>query len=165
MYNRILVPLDGSELAECSLEHVKGIALGCHVPEVVLLTVIEPIEAATYAFNLAAAGYHYSPEEGTEIKKEMDRTYNNSLAAAGVYLKKIAKRLSDEGMNAKTEIVQGKAAETILDYASKNSVDLVIMSTHGWGGKTRWDFGRVTDRLIRMSSIPIVVASPKGCRI
>ena len=63
------------------------------------------------------------------------------------------------------EILQGKAAEIILDYANKNGVDLVVMSTHGWGGKTRWDFGRVADRVIRASSIPVVMASPKGCRV
>ena len=42
MYKKILVPLDGSELAECALEHVKAIAIGCNVPEVVLLRVVEP---------------------------------------------------------------------------------------------------------------------------
>jgi nucleotide-binding universal stress UspA family protein len=165
MYKKILVPLDGSEMAECSLEHLKEVALGCHVPEVVLLTVIEPIEAATYAFNLAAAGYHYSPEEGTEIKKEMDKTFEKSVAAAGAYLEKVAKKLIEEGMNVKTEIVKGNPAETILDYASNTGVDLVIISAHGWGGKTRWDFGRVTDRVIRSLNIPVVVASPKGCRV
>src|SRR5512147_2147768 len=47
MYNRILVPLDGSELAECSLEHVKEVALGCHIPEVLLVSVIEPTQNVT----------------------------------------------------------------------------------------------------------------------
>ena len=42
MYKKILVPLDGSKLAECALEHVKAIATGCNVPEVVLLRVVEP---------------------------------------------------------------------------------------------------------------------------
>ena len=46
MYKKILVPLDGSPFSECSLPHVKAIALGCKVPEVVLLSVVEPLSDA-----------------------------------------------------------------------------------------------------------------------
>ncbi len=165
MYSKILVPLDGSEMAECSIEHVKTIALGCHVPEVVLLTVIEPIDEGSYIANLTGAGIIYSPDKLANIKRDMDTNHENLHAAAGAYLKKVAEQLTKEGMNIKTDIIEGKAAETILDYAAKNSFDLIIISTHGWGGKTHWDFGAVTERVIRSSNIPVVVASPKGCRI
>lgn len=48
MYKKILVPLDGSDTGECSLEHVKDIATGCSVPEVILLFVAEPVSAGLY---------------------------------------------------------------------------------------------------------------------
>jgi nucleotide-binding universal stress UspA family protein len=55
MYQKILVPLDGSELSECSLEHVKAVASGCRVPETILLRVVEPLSAETVS-ALAQAG-------------------------------------------------------------------------------------------------------------
>ena len=49
MYKKILAPLDGSELSECSLEHIKAVAAGCQIPEVVLLRVEEPVSSLAYA--------------------------------------------------------------------------------------------------------------------
>jgi Universal stress protein family len=45
MYGKVVVPLDGSQLSECSLDHMEAIAMGCNVPEVVLLRVVEPLNA------------------------------------------------------------------------------------------------------------------------
>ena len=58
MYKKILVPLDGSKLAECALEHVKTIAIGCNVPEVVLFRVVEPNLAITDALAEGATMYN-----------------------------------------------------------------------------------------------------------
>jgi nucleotide-binding universal stress UspA family protein len=154
MYKRILVPLDGSELAECSLEHVKGIALGCHVPEVVLLGVVEPAnEAMPWSWGSVAAAQTQAERDMAEEKSATD------------YIGKIATRLLKEGINVITRVQPGRPAETILDYTAKNGVDLIIMATHGRGGVTRWDFGKVADRVIRTSSVPVLMASPKGCRV
>ena len=154
MYNRILVPLDGSELAECSLEHVKEVAVGCHVPEVVLLAIVEPAnDSLPWSWGGVAGAQTQADRDKSEEKSATD------------YLKKIADRLSKEGMNIITCVQAGRAADAILDYANQNGVDLIIMATHGRGGETRWDFGKVADRVIRTSSVPVLMASPKGCRI
>ena len=145
MYNKILVPLDGSKTAECALEHVETIATGCNVPEVILLFVVESIPA----------GLYQSTAEG---KEKMMAWGKESLA-------KIEKSLMTDGVAAKSIVLEGKPAETIIDYAAKNDVDLIIMSTHGRSGPSRWAFGSVAEKVIRTSTVPILIAAPKGCRM
>lgn len=151
MYKKILVPLDGSEFSECSLEHVKAIAIGCKVPEVVLLRVVEPVSSATYAAYAEVHG-----DWVTQIEKQ-------DQAEAESYLSKLADNLRKEGIAAQTTIVSGRPSEEILDYASNNQVDLIIMSTHGKAGLSRWVFGSVTGKILHDSAVPVmVVPSPSG---
>lgn len=178
MYSKILVPLDGSEMAECSLEHVKEIAVGCHVPEVVLMAVVEPAEEKMPGFWGAVAGAQTKLEADKKTPTTSAIDYGEMRAAqasdayekragemAGSYISGVAERLMKEGLNVTTCVIPGKAAETIIDYAAKNGVDIIVMSTHGKSGEARWDFGKVTDRVIRGSSVPVLIASPKGCRV
>ncbi len=151
MYRKILAPLDGSELSECSLEHVKVIAQGCQVPEVILLRVVEPIhstEIAAYA------------EAGINI----DMLMRDMESAAQTYISKIAETLKSSGIPANGVIITGLAADTIMKYANENGVDLIIMSTHGRSGITRWFMGSVADKIVRHSSVPVLIVSPTGCR-
>ena len=149
MYKKILAPLDGSELSECSLEHVKAIVTGCRVPEVVLLRVVEPAPAQAYL----------------EVSEDFRRgVEEKTLAEAGDYLSKAAANLKKEGAVAQTAVIGGRAAEEILDYASKNQVDLIVMSTHGRSGISRWVMGSVAEKIMRHSPIPVLMVSPSGCR-
>lgn len=152
MYKKILAPLDGSELAECSLEHVKAIATGCSVPEVVLLRVIEPLSAATIA-SLAEAG-------GSWVTQAEDENRNQTKD----YIAKMVSKLKREGIAVQAATPYGRADEEILKYSEKNGVDLIIMSTHGRSGISRWAFGSVSDRVVRHSMAPVLIVSPAGCR-
>jgi len=149
MYKKILVPLDGSELAECALDHVKAIAIGCQVPEVVLLRVIEPIPSQAYV---------EAPEDIIREAEKRNRT------EAEDYLSKLADDLKKGGVAAQAVVVLGREADEILDYVNKNQVELIIMSTHGRSGISRWVWGSVTDRVIRHSRVPVLTVSPAGCR-
>ncbi len=153
MYNRILVPLDGSELAECSLEHVKTIAKGCHTSEVILLAVVERYVGPGYTWGGVA-----SAEQMAEETRQIQ-------AKAAEYLKKVAENLKKEGLSAKTSVMSGTPTEAILDYAKKNDVDLIIMSSHGRSGPARWAMGSVADRVLRYSPVPVLVTSPKGYKV
>ena len=73
-------------------------------------------------------------------------------------------RLAAEGMNVSGVMLEGKAAETIVDYATTKGVDLIVMSTHGRSGPSRWAFGSVADRVVRTSPVPVLMAVPRGCR-
>ncbi len=152
MYKRMLAPLDGSELSECSLQHVKTIATGCGVPEVVLLRVVEPLSASMIE-GLAEAGGEF-----------ITRVENDNKSRAKDYISKMVEKLNKEGLTVTGDIVYGRADEEILDYAKKNGVDLIIMSTHGRSGISRFAFGSVADRVARHSTVPVLLTSPAGCR-
>jgi nucleotide-binding universal stress UspA family protein len=151
MYQKILATLDGSEFSECSLEHVAALAHGCQIPSVVLLTVVEPAIKQPYYSGV-------SQEMLDGIRKEF-------LAQNKEYLNKVAEKLKKEGINASPVIVEGKPAEEILNYAEKEKADLIVMSTHGSSGLSRWAFGSVADKVIRHSPVPVLVVAPAGCRM
>lgn len=149
MYKKILSPVDGSEVAECSLEHLKEIAAGCHADEVVLLTAIEPLPPAT-GIN---ESWHL------KIKKEAE-------AEARDYLNKLVDRLNlkSSGITVQTVVVHGRPAGNILKYASQNKVDLIIMSTHGRSGIFQWVFGSVAEKVLRHSPVPVLIVSASASR-
>lgn len=147
MYKKILAPLDGSGFSECSLEHVKTVAIGCQVPEVVLLMVVEPIKTIAYAET-----------SGDWVAEKEKR--NQTLAEN--YLSKLVENLRGEGVTVQTAVVHGNPAEEILDYAKNNQVGLIVMSTHGRSGISRWAFGSVTDRVLRHSAVPVLITQPPG---
>lgn len=152
MYNRILVPLDGSDLSECSLEHAKAIASGCRVPETILLRVVEPLSTETVS-ALAQAG------DDLLRKAELD-----SQVEARDYMERIKSSLINDGWAVEAVVVDGKAAEEILDYVKNNKVDLIVMTTHGRTGISRWYFGSVAERVMQHSAVPVLMISPPGCR-
>ena len=147
MYKKILAPLDGSELSERSLEHIKSIATGCHVPEVVLFGVVESIPQAG-EIN-AFLGSDWEVEANKQALNWMEK-----------YLVESVERLSSKGVNAKVAVAKGRAADEILDYASKNNVDLIIMSTHGRSGVVRWAKGSVADKVVRHAKAPVLIVPP-----
>jgi len=151
MYKKILVPLDGSEFSECSLEHVRAVAAGCRVPKVVLLRVVEPLPGV----------YELGEEwrRNTEAKLQVE---------AKDYLSKVANNLKGDlkkgSVAIETVVVKGNPAYEILEYSKKNQIDLIIMSTHGRSGVSRWVMGSVADRVLRHSLAPVLIVSPAGCR-
>lgn len=150
MYKKIVAPLDGSELSECSLAHVKAVAKGCQATDVILLNVEEPSDRY--------AGY-------IEMSQETLRKLQQESHAQNVrYLAQKATQLKKNGLNAQTVILEGRPADEILNYVNQNKADLIIMSTHGSSGLTRWAFGSVADKVIRHSPVPVLVIAPAGCR-
>ena len=152
MYQKILAPLDGSEFAECSFDHVKAIAAGCQVPEVVLLRVVEPIHAS----DLAAYA-----EAGIDTGALM----HDVESGAQIYIAKKAEELKKQGLPARGVVATGWAADTIMSYSEKEKVDLIIMSTHGRSGIGRWFMGSVADKVVRHSKVPVLTVAPPGCRV
>ena len=153
MYKKILAPLDGSEFSECSLAHIRAIATGCNVPEVVLLRVVEPLS------RQASTVYAVMGEDSIAKIERRDR------AEVENYLSQMADKLKKEGIAVQTVVAHGVSADEILNYAQNNQVDLIIMSTHGRSGISRWAFGSVTDKVLRHSTAAVLTTSPAGCRI
>jgi nucleotide-binding universal stress UspA family protein len=151
MYERILVTLDGSEASETALPHMETVYKGCEKPKVTLLRVVEPVQVP-------------SLEPGTVITSEMMREAEATLVEeAKKYLKDVSVRLNKVGIPVTAQVIVGKPADTILDYISKNDIDLLIMSSHGHSGVTRWVWGSVADRILHHACIPITLIRAQGC--
>jgi nucleotide-binding universal stress UspA family protein len=146
MYRKVMVPLDGSHTAECVLPHMRAVVSGCGVADVVLLRVIRPLPDRGYA----PAYTHIS---------ERDRAQRDAEHWAEVegYLEEVAKRLADEGLSVETDAVEGYVTESIIDYADKHGVDLIVMATHGRTGAGRFMMGSVAEKVVRHSNVPVLL--------
>jgi nucleotide-binding universal stress UspA family protein len=161
MFNRILAPLDGSKLSECTLNYVTEVAAGCHVSKVVLITVLEPVSAPTDWWT------------NREQIEESSAEYQNKLAQmqenAENYLSKTAASFKAAGLDVDTVILKAieanRVADTIIDYSETNNFDLIVISSHGRSGIARWAFGSVADKVVHHSKTPVMTIIPAGCRI
>ncbi len=152
MYKKILVPLDTSSLAECTIAHVKAIARGLEVPQVVLLSVLSQVK-------------QWWMDDGTIPDEWLRENEAKAIDYVKSYLAKMTDSLNVDGITTEIVVVSGEPAEVILDYVKQNPVDLIVMSTHGRTGVTRWLLGGVADRVIRYSVVPVLVIPPAGCRV
>jgi nucleotide-binding universal stress UspA family protein len=141
MYKKILVPLDGSSLAEKVLKHIKEIVTDCGMSEFVLLTVVEPFREQPFR-----------KEDNWNVKIQKE-----AVRVAGNYLKVLQERLQMEGVKSEIAVIEGIAANEILDYAARNEIDLIMINSKGKTASIRTAFGGVADRIIRHSTIPVLV--------
>jgi nucleotide-binding universal stress UspA family protein len=144
MYKKILVPLDGSKLAECVLTHVETITNGCGISEVVFVRVYEPLHAVAQDYILPED----SQQKGIEIAKN--------------YLNDIKEKVKYDNAIVSSTVLVGRAPEGIADYANKNDFDLIVIATHGHSGISRWVWGGVADRILRSASIPVLMVRVPG---
>jgi len=153
MYRKILVPLDGSELAESVLPHVETIARGCSVVDIILLRVCD-------APSILA---DYPEGKGRSWDKHVEQMTTNAEQQCNIYLGNMEKQLRDQGFSVKVESRLGKPAEEIVDFANKNGVDLIIMASHGRSGVSRWAYGSVADKVLRSTCVPVLLVKVPGC--
>ena len=136
MINRILVPLDGSELSESILPFAATIADRAKA-EILLVTAIQPVGV----WDATATAINWEREE----------------KAATDYLKEVEKRLAAGGHRVRAISLHGDAGQVILDAAQKEKADLVTMTTHGRSGVMRWLLGSVADRVVQHSTAPVML--------
>jgi len=167
MYKKILVPLDGSKLAECALPHVEVLAKGCDTEEVVLVSVTERVQgyraftSPSQSFTGPTSGWlEPSLPPGQRLVPE---AFGKKEKQAQRYLDRIAKKLAAKGFNVSTEVLLWKPAEAIVGYAKQSGCDLIVMASHGRSGPSRWAFGSVADKVLRSSCIPVLIVRAPGC--
>jgi nucleotide-binding universal stress UspA family protein len=137
MFDHILVPLDGSALAECVLPHVVAMAGACRA-KVTLIHVVERPRAAP--------GGPFDP-----MKWRMQQ------AEAQAYLNKAARRLSDAGQPADVAILEGTAASRIIEFAHARTVSLITLSTHGRSGPSNWNVSGTVQKVIQRAYVPMML--------
>ena len=173
MYEKIVVPLDGSKLAECVLPYVEELAKGCDTKEVVLVSVTERVIGRTRAPETQEV-YQASGEtriglSGSEEARigisdsEVILTLGKKEKQALRYLGRIAKRLQKKGIKVRTEVLLGNTAEEIARFVEHGGANLIVMASHGRSGPTRWAYGSVADKVFRASCVPILMVRAPGC--
>jgi len=151
MYQKIMVPLDGSQVAECVIPHIETIA-GKSAARVELVTVIEPLEIPTRG-QIALSD---------DDIKQIDAEGKNEAAK---YLKQVSSRLSQAGVKVDTVMLSGKPADSLVRYAVNNGVDLIIMATHGRSGISKIFWGSVAEKILRATAIPVLLIKTTNCEI
>ena len=141
LFQRILLPVDGSQMAERVLPTA--------------ITVAQALDAELILFQVPIVhvdgwmtGEWFLPVQGVLATAEQD---------AQVYLDYVATRLREQGVNASTATDIGGVAESIIEYSEANRVDLIAICTHGRTGLRRWTLGSVADRVLRAGNIPILL--------
>lgn len=147
MYRHILVPLDGSTLAEQVLPHLRNLVGPDSSARITLLRAVPVIYPATMDYSGMLPPM-------VDILPELELEARN-------YLEGVAATLKADGLNVKTEVSLMPAAEAILDYAENHKVDLITIATHGRSGIGRWVFGSVTQKVVQAAPVPILVVRPR----
>lgn len=150
----ILVPLDGSKLAESVIPHIKALVKqrGTQLVDVVLLRVCEP--------PLISADY---PEASMPLNWEdhIEDIKNKCMQMSEKYLLKIEKKFKDAGLRVSSQVLTGKPADEIIDYAHRNQINLIVMAIHGRSEATRWAYGSVADKVLHGVSSPLLLVRSK----
>ncbi len=150
MYQKILVPHDGSAFAERVLPHVVNLAKACNA-EVHLLEVV-PIQSP------ALLAPELSIEAEPELVMEAIGIAQDAVRAAGQSrLEGLATQLQQDGISAKWSVIDGEPVDEILAYAASHDIDLIAVATHGRTGLARAILGSVTDALMRKGNRPMLV--------
>lgn len=138
MFEKILVPLDRSSLAECVLPHTVAVArsLGS---ELILLHILSPFDR------------HGGLRAVDPLDSQLRR------AEAESYLEEVRARLQDVGVAAQTKVLDGDAAEQILTFARENQIGLAILSSHGQSGLSGWNVSGVVQKVIMRAPISLMI--------
>ncbi len=140
MFKKILVPLDGSALAEAIVPQVTEL-VRLHGAELVILRV--------------ALAHGFPGVDPTEAQLQAVRESEK-------YLEGVEKDLKARGLKVSSVVRYGNAAEEILDHAAFAGIDLIAMSTHGRTGVSRWVLGSVAEKVLRASTTPLLLLRAPG---
>jgi nucleotide-binding universal stress UspA family protein len=149
---KILLPLDGSSFSETPIPFIAELTKGTEA-ETVLTVVSEPPLVPSYGDR---------PINPT-WKKHKNKLWAETQQQASEYLRKVEARLKKQGMKVKSQVIPGelgKVAESIMQAAKEENVNLIAMTTHGRSGVSRWVYGGVANRIVEESLQPVLLVRP-----
>lgn len=138
MFEHILVPLDGSSLAECVLPHVVALAQVFQA-QVTLLRVLERFARDQTSPFVDPLSWHISEAE------------------ARAYLDGVASRLDDAGLQAESVLLEGQPAERVIEFVREGETDLVILSSHGRSGLSGWNVSSIVQKIILRAYVSTII--------
>ncbi len=177
MYKKVVVPLDGSNLAELALPHLKQIAKGCGIREILLVSATEEIQGRV---DQRRGMGSYVPEKHVDARppaasaaqfavifdshtygaQQIPMTLGKMAKTAGDYLCRIANSLKKKGFNVTATILLGKPAEQIVRYANEQKADLIIMASSGKSKISQWDMSNIAAKVLKDTCIPVLLVKP-----
>ncbi len=153
--NTILVPLDGSELARTALPYAQMLAstFSAHIH---LLRVLSSTDQEDLFISPSSALYKRTSALGVN-KERTHRIWTMLRQQAEADLQTQAALLREAGFEVLVDIRVGSPAETIVKITEHESVNMIVMATHGYSGLRRWALGSVTDKVVRATTTPVFV--------
>jgi nucleotide-binding universal stress UspA family protein len=147
MYKKVLIPLDGSKMAECTLAHVLRLSKLGAIGELTLLQVVESPGSAYWATG------------ATNLIEQLEAEIEQHAKA---YLSEVQAGLVSEGIESTSEVlVSFDPAAAIVQYAQENAMDLIVLASQGHSGVVRWVFGSVALKVLHDTTIPVFLVRPK----
>ncbi len=143
MFDKILVPLDGSELAEVALPYAEGLMRRLN-SEMVLLCACNPDENSERGYYLAKVANEIEQRTKTFQEKHPEIQTNNTKV--------------------ESLTLNGNPPDQITDYIEENHIGLTMIATHGRSGMSRWAMGSVAEKVMRGVSMPVYLIRAKGCQ-
>ena len=143
-YNKVIVPLDGSKLAESVLPHVEKIAKGCSIPQVILITITEPVQVKTpvgerlerlperMQSQILYYGNVSTTTSGIVVTgslKDLPVTIGKMAKTGYDYLARQAQQLQEKGLQVSVAVLIGNVAEEIVRFAKSENADLIVMAS------------------------------------
>jgi nucleotide-binding universal stress UspA family protein len=167
---KILVPLDGSELALAAIPYVQELAQRCDTLSVTLLQVVRPPSGHTASvFVPIDADFPGQRAPGSEDDVEAadhpiyrDQVLASARAEAESAMAPAARTLREAGIPTKVAVTFGRAAEEIVCFAEEKGIDLIVMCAHGRSGMRRWLVGSVADKVLQGTYVPVLMVRPAG---
>ena len=150
IFNRILLPLDGSEAGEATLPYIKELT-GKLNSEVILLQVV-------------ADGKHVHTIGGLDYVRFTKEQVSSRKESVKQYLEEVGQRFAGTKAAVRTEVKTGDTAEEIINFADETGASVVAMSTHGHSGIERWVLGSITHRILHHGNTPILVVRASGAK-
>lgn len=143
-YKKILVPLDGSTLAAQALPHAQALAENSDAA-LILFRVVPELRESMDQPNLEF--------DGMRTQKAQEGLVDRAMEA----LIQKAEELQHLQFEPQAVVEEGDPADAIVDYASRNDIDLIVMSTHGRTGVSRWVYGSVAGKVLQAAPCPILL--------
>jgi nucleotide-binding universal stress UspA family protein len=177
MYKRIVVPLDGSDLAELALPHLQSIAKGCSTADIYLISVTEMIKGRIGQNKIQSS---FVPEKPVAMRlpaaaaaqatilfdvheyglQEVPVAFGKMVKTANDYLCRKAEQLERKGFRVTATVLMGDPAGQIIRFAKEKDADLIIMASTGKSKISKWDMSHISAKVTKDTNIPVLLVKP-----
>jgi nucleotide-binding universal stress UspA family protein len=177
VYSKVVVPLDGSKLAEVVLPHLKEIVRAFQIKQVMLVSVTEKVKGQVRRKDVFEEFVfeHERVSPPTDIvplqtsmyvsqtpgQQQVPMAMGRMARTAYDYLCKVADGLGELGCNATLAVLAGNPAEEIVRYAEAQGADLILMASRGKSGFSRWDMGNIAEKVIKSTNATVMLVKPE----